>query len=293
MSKITIAVASGKGGTGKTLFSTNLLSILQQQGKNICLVDCDAEEPNALGFLNGNLLSSTEVFQKVPVINEDRCTYCGKCHEYCSYNALFVVPPMRIIRVLEDLCHGCGACMLACDFDAIREKKVPLGTVRTYELEEQCALIESRMNVGVYSPVSIIKEAIRKAGAWDIVLLDSPPGTSCPFIQTVAQADFVILITEPTPFGLSDLKQSVDTLKSMYKPYSVVINRAGMGDDAIYQYLTEENIPLLLEIPFDKEIARYYSNGILFTQHLTSWAQRFSEAVQPIFENYGNCDHQR
>ncbi len=279
---IKIAIASGKGGTGKTLVSTNLFYALQQHSYQTTLVDCDAEEPNDMVFFSGNNVKSVEVNQKVPVIDESKCTYCGKCHEYCNYNAIFILPPAKIIKVIEDLCHGCGACSLACYDKAISEKDVLLGTVSHYSISEKSAIIEAKMKVGVFSPVSVIKEAIKEAGNIGIILLDSAPGTSCPFIQTVSVADYVILVTEPTPFGLSDLKQSLETLKTMNKTCGVIINRAGLGDNAIYDYLEDENIPLLMEIPFDKAIASYYSKGKIASKFLPDLEKQFNKLIMQI-----------
>jgi MinD superfamily P-loop ATPase len=290
-SNIKIAIASGKGGTGKTLVSTNLFYVLQQQNCNITLVDCDAEEPNDLVFFSGNNIKSVEVNQKVPVIDESKCTFCGKCHEYCNYNAIFILPPAKIIKVIEDLCHGCGACSVACKDEAISEKDVSLGTVSSFKMTEKSSIIEAKMKVGVFSPVSVIKEAIKEAGNNGIILLDSPPGTSCPFIQTVVLADYVILVTEPTPFGLSDLKQSVDTLKTMNKTCGVIINRASLGDNAIYDYLKQKQIPLLMEIPFDKDIASYYSKGELFVKYKKEWEQHLISMFNSIAEKYGNSSN--
>lgn len=284
----TLAVASGKGGTGKTLISTNLFNTLRNYACRVTLVDCDAEEPNDGEFIAGKRISSKEVTQKVPVIDLNTCVYCGKCAEYCTYNAIFFVKEARVIKVMDELCHGCGACFVACEpYGAITEKDDVLGTVSSFSVSTSSQLIEARMKPGVHSPVRVIKEAIRSASDADIVLLDSPPGTSCPFIQTVKSADFVILVTEPTPFGLSDLKQSVDTLKSMGKSYGVVVNRAGLGDNEVYDYLQRENIPLLMNIPFDRTIARSYSEGKLLTDVDTSWQLQFNQMYNLITERYG------
>lgn len=289
--KTKIAIASGKGGTGKTFISTNLFNVLQKRDFNIALVDCDAEEPNDREFIRGELRISQKVTQKVPVIDESKCTYCGKCKEYCNYNAIFFLKDTKMIKVLDELCHGCGACSVACGDNAIVEKDDILGSVNQYGVSTNSALIEARMNVGVYSPVNVIKSAIKEANGFDIILLDSPPGTSCPFIQTVATADYVVLVTEPTPFGLSDLMQSVDTLKSMEKSCGVIINRADLGNKDIYDYLQLENIPLLMTVPFDKKIAVSYSNGELLTNLYPDWDVKFNQLYQTITKQYGNSNH--
>lgn len=289
--KTKIAIASGKGGTGKTFISTNLFNVLQKRDFNIALVDCDAEEPNDREFIRGELQISQKVTQKVPVIDKSKCSYCGKCKEYCNYNAIFFLKDTKMIKVLDELCHGCGACSVACGDNAIVEKDDILGSVNQYGVSKNSALIEARMNVGIYSPVNVIKSAIKEANGFDIILLNSPPGTSCPFIQTVATADYVVLVTEPTPFGLSDLMQSVDTLKSMDKSCGVIINRADLGNKDIYDYLQLENIPLLMTVPFDKKIAVSYSNGELLTNLYPDWDIKFNQLYDTIIEQYGNSNH--
>jgi len=290
---IKIAVASGKGGTGKTLISTNLYYSLLQTGIDVTLIDCDAEEPNAVSFFDTDLEKSIEVTQKVPVIDIQSCTFCGACKDYCNYNAIFLLPAYKIIKVIEDLCHGCGACTVACQSEAITEKDVSLGSVIRYQTNGRGRIFESRMNVGVFSPVLVIKKAIKEAGDEGIVIMDSPPGTSCPFIQTVSKADYVVLVTEPTPFGLSDLKQSVETLKTMDKMYGVIVNRAGLGDHGVYDYLLEEGIPLLMEIPFDKKIASLYSKGEIVVKTNSRLQEEFIDLYQSIIRINGNSNHQR
>lgn len=291
--RIKIAIASGKGGTGKTFVATNLFNVLLKYGYFVNLVDCDAEEPNDCEFLKGEYENKFEVLQKVPVINIDKCTYCGKCVEYCNYNAIFMLSKQKVIRVLEEHCHGCGACSVACVDGAITEKEDTLGIVSRFRMTEKSALIEARMKVGVHSPVPTIKAAIKAASEVDIMLMDAPPGTSCPFIQTVADADYVVLVTEPTPFGLSDLKQSVETLKNMGKKYGVIINRAGLGNNEVYAYLEEEKIPLLMSFPFDRNIASVCSRGELVTKGNIEWSTKFYDLYNNITEQYGNSDHKR
>jgi MinD superfamily P-loop ATPase len=290
-SKIKIAIASGKGGTGKTFISTNLFASLAKCYNNVTLLDCDAEEPNDREFIAGEFQQSFDVTQKVPVIDESKCVYCGKCYEYCNYNAIFFLAEPQMIRVLEEHCHGCGACSVACEYGAITEKDDVLGTVASYTVLPNSKLIEARMKVGVHSAVPVIKAAVKVAATANIVLLDSPPGTSCPFIQTVAAADYIVLVTEPTPFGLSDLKQSVDTLRSMGKKCGVVVNRAGLGNDEVYKYLVQENIQLLMTVPFDKEIAMTYSQGRLLCQTNPLWEEKFIQLFTNICSDNGNCNN--
>jgi MinD superfamily P-loop ATPase len=256
-----IAIASGKGGTGKTLVATNIFYILSERGEKVTLVDCDAEEPNSKAFFNTKEISESQVIQKVPVIDSDICTFCGKCVDYCSYNAIFLLHDRRIVRVMEDLCHGCGACLVACKMGAISEKEVSLGTVSKYSVNSESTIIEGKMRVGAYTPVPVIKASIKKSNNSEIVILDSPPGTSCPFIHTVSSADYILLVTEPTPFGLNDLKLSVEIVRDMRKPFSVIINRAGLGDRGVYNWLESEKIPVSMELPFNRDLAAIYSRG--------------------------------
>jgi len=289
---IKIAIASGKGGTGKTFVATNIFHVLVKNQIDAVLVDCDAEAPNAVAFFKTKQTRAVEVTQLVPVIDTGACTFCGKCHEYCNYNAIFILPPMKIINVIEDLCHGCGACSVACRYGAITEKSVSLGVVNLYSINGNPSLVEARMNIGVMSPVPVIKAAVKQIDKQsEVVILDSPPGTSCPFIQTVESADYVILVTEPTPFGLSDLKQSVETLKKIDKSCGVIINRAGLGNLDVYDWLKENNITLLMEIPFDEEIAKMYSIGELVSATDLIFAKQLNAVVEKIIIQNGNSSH--
>lgn len=289
-----VAVASGKGGTGKTFVSTNLFHTFRSMGISVSLADCDAEVPNSLAFINAMEHKKSDVTQYLPIIDATKCKFCGKCAEYCTYNAIFIAPGMQKIRLLEDLCHGCGACEVACPNYAIKESYKNIGKVATYKIDGKKCFVEGRMLPGTSSPVPIIKQAIKSAEKIkaDYLIMDAPPGTSCPFIQTVAQADFVILVTESTPFGLSDLRQAVDSLRTMDLLFGVVINRAGVGDHAVYRYLETENIPLLAEIPFDKEIARLYSKGTIVSERMSEVKSVFENIVNQL-KYYGNSSNKR
>jgi len=288
-----IAVASGKGGTGKTFVATNLFHVLAEGGDSVTLVDCDAEAPDDLLFFQAEKISESEVTHQVPVINKDACTWCGRCSKWCNYNAIFYVPSAKVIEVIENLCHGCGACSFACNAGAITEKPVVLGTVTSYKTSGQTPLIEARMRVNEMSPVRVIKAAIKEAGNDGVTILDSPPGTSCPFVQTVAAADYVLLVTEPTPFGLSDLRQSVETLKTMGKQCGVIINRSDIGDASVKRYLEDEKIPLLAEIKYDPEIARSYSEGRLASCENRETSILFIELAEKLISDHGTGSYQR
>lgn len=281
-----IAIASGKGGTGKTFVSTNLFWVIQHEGFPVTIVDCDAEEPNVTEFISGEDFSNIILSQNVPVIDPEKCMFCGKCQEYCNYKAIICLPSSRFIQVVEDLCHDCGACLVACEYETITEKKKKIGTVRNLSFNCHAQIIESRAEVGVYSSVSLIKEAI-KAAINDPVknqfnIFDSPPGISCPFIATVDKADYVVLVTEPTPFGLHDLKLSVETLKQLEKPFGVIVNRATLGNQEVYEWLQQNKIPLLLNIPMDREIARIYSEGHILAEEQPVYRELFVELFRRI-----------
>lgn len=311
---LTVAIASGKGGTGKTFVSTNLFAALQKSGLPVGFIDCDAEAPNALIFLKGLKEKTLRVTQKIPVVDEGVCTYCGKCYEFCSYHAIFFLPSPPVIKVTDSLCHGCGACLYACISGAISEKDVVLGEVSDCATgHNDQTLVESRVKTGVYSPVLVIKAGISKGLVWhsqkiisqqrpgnpkpthdtavSMIILDAPPGTSCPFIQTVVRADYVVLVTEPTPFGLSDLKQSIETLKIMNKRFGVIINRSGIGDNLVMEYMQKQRIPLLMEIPFDLEIASACAHGKLLVSQDAQWQTRFFNLFTQILKKNGNHNH--
>lgn len=280
-----VAVASGKGGTGKTLIATNLFALLLKASYNVNLADCDAEEPNSLIFFKSTKESTSEVRQMLPLFEPEACTYCGKCEEYCNYNAIFLLPEKRIFRLIEDLCHGCGACTYACKFDALKETEISLGEVGMYRVNSKSKLVEGRLRVGALTPVPVIKETIKASLDSEIVILDAPPGTSCPFIHTISKADYVLLVTEPTPFGLNDLKLSIQIVRQMEKPFSVIINRAGLGSDDVYKYLKKEKIKISMELQFDKEIAMLYSSGKLVIESRADIYQKFVKLSESIIHN--------
>jgi len=255
---------------------------VQNAGYPVTIVDCDAEEPNVAEFISGESYYTETVTQNIPVIDPELCMFCGKCFNYCNYNAIVYLPANQFIKVVEDLCHDCGACSVACQFGAITEKEKQLGIVKSMYLNSHAEIIEACADVGVYSPVPVTKKAIKEAATSRLAIFDSPPGISCPFIATVESADYVLLVTEPTPFGLNDLKLSVETLQQLKKTFGVIVNRAGLGNREVYDWLKQNKIPLLLEIPFDREIARIYSEGKLLAEEKPAYQLQFKQILKTI-----------
>jgi MinD superfamily P-loop ATPase len=270
-----VAVASGKGGTGKTSVAVNMaLSI-----DNVQLVDCDVEEPNAHLFLNPKISQTQAVTVSVPIVNEKLCDHCGKCALFCQYNALFVGSDK--VLVFPDLCHSCGGCALVCPKEAISEHQHKIGTLKLGSTDD-LELAYGELEVGEPMSVPVIREVKRHIRKDKNVILDSPPGTSCPVIQTVKDSDFCILVTEPTPFGLHDLKIMIQVLENMRIPSGIVINRAGVGDNRVYEYCKEKSIPILLEIPYARKIAELYSRGIPFSQQMPEWKAKFQTLFNTV-----------
>ncbi|NBC82955.1 MAG: P-loop NTPase [Bacteroidetes bacterium] len=262
-----IAVASGKGGTGKTSVSVNLYHYLAQQvSEKVQLVDCDVEEPDDILFFKEAQKEHEENFyQLIPEIDTGKCTFCSKCAEYCEFNAIVILPPAGFAEVNKRLCHSCGACLVACPEEAIHEKKEAIGTISCFRTAIGNGIVEGKLKIGSAMQSMLVKAAKKSISQQnDLVIYDAPPGTSCTVVQTVSDVDYVILVTEPTLFGLHDLKIMVDLVQELKKPYGVVINKTGFGCTLIHNYLATENIELLGEIPFLKEYASNYANGELF-----------------------------
>jgi len=254
-----IAIASGKGGTGKTTLSTNLALALAGTAARVAYLDCDVEEPNGHLFLSPTFESSSEVTLPVPVVDEERCTSCGDCSAACRFSAILQLPGKVI--TFPELCKGCGACLLACEEKAISEVGRPIGVLESGPAAEGIRFVHGLLNVGESLAPPVIHEVLRAAPPVDYVLIDAPPGTSCPTIAAVRGADVVVLVTEPTPFGLHDLTLAVDMVRALGLPFGVVINRAGAGDERVHEYCAAEGIEVWLEIPDDRGIAEAYSRG--------------------------------
>lgn len=258
-----IAVASGKGGTGKTLLATNLASMISRE-QNTLLVDLDVEEPNDLLFIKGIIENVSDQYKMIPEWNENNCTLCGICSNTCNYHA--VVQLGAYIAVFKELCHSCYACSELCPTQALPMKKHKMGETTTIT-SGKLTLIESRLVVGEEQAVPLIHQTHdlvnRHYREIPLQVFDCPPGTSCPVVAAAKETDFVVLVTEPTPFGLNDLQLAVETIRKIRKPMGVVINRDGIGNDDAEVYCNRMQIPILAKIPFDKQIAEHYSNGKL------------------------------
>ena len=276
-----IAVLSGKGGTGKTTVATNLAYSLYRDGKKVQLLDTDAEEPNSHIFFDVNYTSEESVNILIPKINRNVCTHCGKCAQACEFSAISVSP--KHIMVFEYLCHGCGVCSMVCPVNAISEEPKEIGKVRLGQTREGISFGEGILNVGEPSPVRVIRQLKKHIDQnAEVVVLDSPPGTSCPVVETLQDVDFAVLVTEPTPFGLHDLKLSVKAISDLNIPTGVVLNRYDGSYVEVEKYLKEENIPLMMKIPYDVDIARSYSNGKLFSEIKSEYVAKFNHLFQKI-----------
>ena len=264
-----ICVASGKGGTGKTTVATNLaLSI----GSQVQLLDCDVEQPNVHLFLQPVFDRTETVTTPVPEIDMDKCTLCGKCGELCEFKAIVVVG--ETVLPFEELCHSCGGCMDVCPEDALTEKGRKLGVIQKGHYNG-IEFIHGKLRVGEAMSPALIKAVLSFKDPAKLTIVDAPPGTSCPVIETMKPADFVLLVTEPTPFGLYDLKLAVGAAKILDIPCGLVINRCDIGDEKVQVYAADENLPILMEIPFERRIAEAYSRGDMIVEVMPEWKAKF------------------
>jgi len=273
-----VAIASGKGGTGKSTVATNFAYLLSKIFKDVVLLDCDVEEPNCHIFLKPYFSKTRKVYVPTPVIDSEKCIKCGKCAEICQFNALAFVKEK--ILIFQELCHGCGSCKLSCPANAISESGREVGVVESgagYGFD----FIHGKSRIGEAMSPPLIKEVQKTAGErFKFQVLDCPPGTSCPAIASIYGSDYVFMVTEPTPFGLYDLKLAVEVVKKLGLPFGIVINRSGTNDKLIEDYAEAENIKILTRIPDDRKIAECYSRGDLVLQALPE----YKDAFMPLAE---------
>jgi MinD superfamily P-loop ATPase len=271
-----ISVASGKGGTGKTTVATNMaLSV----GSIVQLLDCDVEQPNAHLFLHPVFDRTETVTTPVPEIDMDKCTLCEKCGDICVFKAIVVVG--KTVLPFEELCHSCGGCMAICPEKAITEKGRELGVLQKGH-RNGVDFIHGKLRVGEAMSPPLIKEVLSHIDPAKLTIVDAPPGTSCPVIETMKPADFILLVTEPTPFGLHDLKLAVGAAKILNIPCGLVINRSDIGDEKVKAYAVNENLPILMEIPFDRGIAEAYSRGDMIVDVMPEWKEKFQALYEKI-----------
>ena len=280
-----ISIASGKGGTGKTLVATSLALSLKDKHQ-LQLLDCDVEEPNDHIFLKPVITNKEAVCIQVPEVDEEKCNYCGKCAEVCAHNAIAVLPDR--VMVFPELCHGCGACSYLCPEKAISEKGREIGVVEQGH-SDGMEFVQGRLTIGEAMPTPVIRQVKEQANPDGLIIIDVPPGTSCPVVESIKDSHFCLLVTEPTPFGLNDLVLAVETVRELNIPLAVVLNRAGGEYTKVEEYCHKENIPILLTIPLDTEIARLYSKGV----NLVEGMPELQETFITLWEEIGKIVDER
>lgn len=274
-----IAVLSGKGGTGKTTVSTNLAFI-----SKLPLFDTDIEEPNSHIFLKNNILEEKSVYMNYPKVDMKKCNLCGECGDFCRFNA--VIPAKNTVLIFEESCHDCGGCGVICRQKAISWEKREIGKIFTGKTYFNSDTVGGKLNVGEMSGVRIIKEMYKNSKMKDF-LIDCPPGTACTTVAAVEESDFAVVVTEPSPFGLSDMKLVIKLLRDMKIPFGVVINKAEENEKEVKDYCLSENIEILGEIPFSRKIAENYSKGNITSDILPEYREIFENIFEKV-KNYGN-----
>lgn len=292
----TISVAAGKGGTGKTLIATSLaLALNGRHPGGVQILDCDVEEPNAHLMLRPAIEHTETVSILVPCVNRAECDGCGICAQMCQYSAIAVI--RDAVLTFPELCSGCGVCAYICPRRAIDEETREVGVVSGGRTPEGIEFHSGTVNVGVQRSGPVTKAVKRHIKPDAITIVDAPPGTACPMQETIEASDFCILVTEPTPFGLSDLKAAVDTCKALNVPCGVIVNRDGPTDPGIQEYCVEQEIPLLLRIPQLREVAEAYSRGVTLTAAFPEWKEAFlntyDEITRMIETQVGGEEHAR
>lgn len=273
-----ISIASGKGGTGKTTISTNLAVSL---GAGVRLLDCDVEEPNSHLFIHPVIEKFETISTPVPDVDMEKCTLCRKCADICQFKAIVVIG--TTVLPFHELCHSCGGCVRVCPVNAISETGRELGVIE-YGSRNGLEFIHGKLRIGEAMSPPLIRKVREHEKHDGITIIDAPPGTSCPVIAAMKGADFILLVTEPTPFGLNDLKLAVGAVRILGIPCGLVINRSDMGDSHVLEYAEKEKVPVLMEIPFDRKIAEAYSRGEMIVDVMPEWKDRFLGLFDKIKE---------
>lgn len=269
-----LVIASGKGGTGKTTVAVNLALALATEDLQVQLLDCDVEEPNAHLFLKPELHKTRIVGIPVPEIDLSKCNFCGYCAEVCSFKALAVFTDQ--VMVLPELCHGCGSCAYLCPEKAIKEVDRPIGVVESGQAGD-ILFSHGKLNPGEAMSPPLIDEVKKEARPGVLTIIDAPPGTSCPVVTSMGEADYCLLVTEPTPFGLNDLDLAFQLTQKLKIPAGVVLNRCDLGDGAVERYCLENNLPVVMKIPFDRQVAELYARGEIAAAVLPKWRDLFTQ----------------
>ncbi|HOA75200.1 MAG TPA: ATP-binding protein [Phycisphaerae bacterium] len=277
-----IAVASGKGGTGKTTVATNLAHVASLDDRTVAYVDCDVEEPNGHLFLKPEWLVSRPVTRLIPKVDEAKCTHCGLCSQICQYSA--IVPLGVTVLVYAEMCHACGGCALVCPAGAITETTRQIG-VLDMGWSGNVQFNRGLLNIGEAMSPPLIRQTKSAPPKVDLTIIDAPPGTSCPAIESIRGSDFVLMVTEPTPFGLNDLRIAVDMVRALRLRMGVVINRAGSGDGQTADYCRANRLEILAEIPDDRRIAEAYSRGELICTALPEYQTAFEALLTRILRS--------
>jgi MinD superfamily P-loop ATPase len=273
-----ISIASGKGGTGKTTIATSFAAVL---GSKAQLLDCDVEEPNCHILMKPILQTFESITVPIPIVDMDKCTLCGKCGEVCRFSAIVVIGDQ--VLTFPEMCHGCGGCALLCPEKAIREGSRELG-VRESGFAGPVEFVHGRLRIGEAMSPPLIRAVKEKINPHKVAILDAPPGASCPVINTVMGSDFIILVTEPTPFGLHDLSIAVEAISHLEIPIGVILNRSDVGDKEVHKFCVQRGIPLLAEIPHDRQIAEGYARGDLLVVSVPNYIRLFLELLETIRE---------
>jgi MinD superfamily P-loop ATPase len=272
-----ITVASGKGGTGKTTVATSLALSLAEEGRPPLFLDCDVEAPNAHLFLRLTLEQAQPVAVLIPQVDVGACTGCGKCAEVCQYHAIVVIGKKTL--VFPQLCHGCGSCAQICPENAITEIPDEVGVLEQGPAQGGIPFARGVLNIGEPMAVPVIRQLKKwtKAEPGQDEILDAPPGTSCPVVESMRGADFILLVTEPTPFGLHDLRLAVQVARELNIPAGVVINRDGSGNAQVDEFCQSEGIPILMRLPFERAIAEGIARGRTLAEIHPEYNHRFRQ----------------